>query len=220
MFTGIVEELGKVKNIDLQKSGGKLSVYSKKIVSDINLELGDSIAVNGVCLTVSAFNADFFTADIMAETLRYSNLKYLKPDNFVNLERAVSLNRKFGGHVVSGHIDGNGTISEIKSEGNSIWFTVKTNADILKYIIFKGSVAVDGISLTAAQVDKESFSISVTPHTIKNTSLNFKKKGDLVNIESDLIAKYVEKLLDFNKNQLETPAKNNISMDFLIKNGF
>lgn len=193
MFTGIVEECGTVKNISLSGTSGSLSIETSFILDDT--KVGDSIAVNGVCLTVVKIEDKVFFADVMAETLRQTSLGILKAGSKVNLERAMAANGRFGGHIVSGHIDGTGTISAMKKEGNATWVTVSAKCELLKYVIERGSVTLDGISLTVAYVDDKCLKVSVIPHTGEETSLLLKKVGDPVNIENDIIGKYVEKLL-------------------------
>lgn len=217
MFTGIIEEIGIVKSIKSKV----ITIEANKIFDD--LKLGDSVAVNGTCLTISSFSNKIFNADITTETLSRTNLGDLKSGFKVNLERALTLNGRLGGHIVSGHIDGVGIIKNISKSENDIILKVEVSANLMKYIIEKGSVAVDGISLTVAKVDnnKNSFSVAIIPHTFKETILFYKKEGDKVNIENDIIGKYVEKLLTFNNYNNEKNNKNsNINMEFLIKNGF
>lgn len=212
MFTGIIEEIGHIQGL---RKGGKSSVLSigaEEIMQDIRL--GDSIAVNGVCLTVTSFSQSGFTADVMHETLDRSSLGNLHIGSPVNLERALPANGRLGGHIVSGHIDGTGTISAIQKDDNAVWYTIKTNDRILRYVIEKGSIAIDGISLTVAKVQKDSFSVSIIPHTAKNTILPQKHIGDTVNLENDCIGKYVERLMGFDK------SKSNITNEFLTKYGF
>ena len=216
MFTGIVEEIGKVIFIEHGSKSAILSIKAEKIMSDINI--GDSIAVNGVCLTVTNYSKDSFLVDIMYETLERSSLASLKSGIDVNLERAMPFNGRFGGHIVSGHIDGIGEIIEIKKYDNAIWYKISTKDKILRYIVEKGSIAIDGISLTVAKLGDKDFSVSIIPHTSKNTILNQKNIGDKVNLENDCIGKYIEKFLtiDNSKNSKES----SINMDFLLKNGF
>ena len=217
MFTGIIEEMGIVKSIKSKV----ITIEANKIFD--NLKLGDSVAVNGTCLTVSSFSNKIFNADITSETLSRTNLGDLKSGFKVNLERALTLNGRLGGHIVSGHIDGVGIIKNISKNSEDIELVIECSANLMKYIIEKGSVAVDGISLTVAKVDsnKNNFSIAIIPHTFKETILFYKKEGDKVNIENDIIGKYVEKLLTFNNCNNEKNNKNsNINMEFLIKNGF
>lgn len=192
-----------------------LSIQGKKIFEDIHI--GDSISVNGVCLTVTTFSNKTFTADVMNETLSRSSLGSLKNGSYVNLERAMSSSGRFGGHIVSGHIDGTGRIIKIKRDDNAIWYTIIVEDNLIRYIVEKGSVAIDGISLTIANVNKNSFSVSIIPHTSQETILSHRLVGDIVNIENDVIGKYVEKLITFEKNKKD---ESNITMDFLINNGF
>ena len=213
MFTGIVEEIGTVKAL----LPGGLEIHAKKVLEDAHL--GDSIAVNGVCLTVTSMTAHSFVVDVMPETFRRSSLGELQIGSGVNLERAMAADGRFGGHIVSGHIDGTGTIASQKREDNAVWVTVHAPAALLRYIVEKGSIAIDGVSLTVAAVDETSFSVSLIPHTGAETILLGKKPGDTVNLECDVIGKYVEKLLTpYGKD--ETTAKSGITMDFLAQHGF
>ncbi len=193
MFTGIVEEKGRIRRLDIRGSSGKIEVSCRKVLE--GTKLGDSIAVNGICLTVTKLYDDGFSADIMAETVRRSSLSMAKQQDHVNLERAMAANGRFGGHIVSGHIDGTGVIQEVKKEENAVWFTIKAPDRILRYIIEKGSIAIDGISLTVAYVDDQVFKVSIIPHTMQETTLASGRPGDRVNLENDSVGKYVEKLL-------------------------
>ena len=193
MFTGIIEEIGKIKRVSISGKSGSLEIGASKVLS--GTKVGDSIAVNGVCLTVTSLSASGFTADVMAETLRRSSLGSLSAGSGVNLERAMAADGRFGGHIVSGHIDGTGTISKMQKEENAVWVHIKAAAEILNLIVEKGSIAIDGISLTVAGVNESEFSVSVIPHTAEETTLLSKKAGDLVNLENDIIGKYVQKLL-------------------------
>jgi riboflavin synthase len=215
MFTGIVEELGTVKSLSVRSESGRLSLTAQRVLSDVRL--GDSIAVNGVCLTVVSFSAREFTADVMPETLRKTNLNRLRPGDPVNLERAMALGGRLGGHLVSGHIDGTGRIIERREEGNAVIFRFSTAPDVLRYIIPKGSVAIDGISLTVADLSLEGFSVSVIPHTAAMTTLGCKGEGDMVNLENDMIGKYVDRLLQIQHGDRQ---KEDLSMEFLKANGF
>ena len=192
MFTGIVEECGTV--LDVLKNGvsGSVQIQASTVLE--GTKTGDSIAVNGVCLTVTKLTKSSFTADVMAETFRRTNLGNLGKNSRVNLERAMAANGRFGGHIVSGHIDGTGIISRIKEEGNAVWIYISAPQSILNLIVEKGSVAVDGISLTVAAVSDKEFAVSVIPHTRENTALSGKKTGAVVNLENDIIGKYVQKL--------------------------
>ncbi len=189
MFTGIIEEVGTVEKI----GGGRLSVRAEKIFSD--MRIGDSIAVNGVCLTVCSFGGGVFTADVMGETVRRSSLSELSNGSKVNLERAMAADGRFGGHIVQGHVDGVGVISGIKRENNAVWIMINADKDVTSLIVEKGSVAVDGISLTAAYAGDGSFAVSVIPHTGAETTLLDKKEGSKVNIECDIVGKYIKRLM-------------------------
>lgn len=216
MFTGIIEEIGTVSSIAEGSLSAVITIQASKVLEGSSI--GDSIAVNGVCLTVTSIHGGLFSADVMAETLRRSSLKSLSRGSLVNLERAMPANGRFGGHIVSGHIDGTGTIVSMKREDNAVWVEVGTKQDILKYIVEKGSIAIDGISLTVAGLDTDTFAVSVIPHTGAETTLLKKTAGDIVNLENDVIGKYVERLLSFrNKTDTDTSV---ITMDFLTKNGF
>lgn len=217
MFTGIIEEIGTIKSINSTGISSQLCISANKILEDT--KIGDSIAVNGVCLTVTSIKSNLFTADVMAETLRRSNLGSLVPQSKVNLERAMPANGRFGGHIVSGHIDGTGTIVETKPEGNAVWIKINCSDNLLKYIIHKGSITIDGISLTVAKVTDSDFSVSIIPHTAANTTLLQKKSGDVVNLENDVVGKYIEKLLSFQKIDEQKP-QSKITEEFLRQNGF
>ncbi|MEQ8197600.1 MAG: riboflavin synthase [Clostridiaceae bacterium] len=217
MFTGIIEEIGVIEEVKKAGAGSRIKVRAEKVMKDT--KLGDSISTNGVCLTVTDFWSNGYYADVMAETMRRSSLGDLKPGARVNLERALRLNDRLGGHIVSGHIDDVGTIADIKRESNAVWITIAAPADVLKYVVEKGSVAIDGISLTVACVDNEVFKVSIIPHTGEETTLLKKGKGERVNLECDVLGKYVEKLLSFNKGK-EEKKKSSLTMDFLLENGF
>ena len=195
MFTGIIEEIGSVASVEPSgnEAGARIKIRAQKILK--GTKAGDSIAVNGVCLTATSLGADFFTADVMAETLRRSNLGSLSSGSEVNLERAMAADGRFGGHIVSGHIDGTGTISETEREGNAVWVYVSAPKEILDLIVQKGSIAIDGISLTVAKLESSRFAVSIIPHTGEETTLLSKKPGDHVNLENDIVGKYVQKLM-------------------------
>ena len=192
MFTGIVEECGTVLGVLKNGVSGSVQIQASTVLE--GTKTGDSIAVNGVCLTVTKLTKSSFTADVMAETFRRTNLGNLGKNSRVNLERAMAADGRFGGHIVSGHIDGTGIISRIKEEGNAVWIYISAPQTILNLIVEKGSVAVDGISLTVAAVSDKEFAVSVIPHTRENTALSGKKTGAVVNLENDIIGKYVQKL--------------------------
>ncbi len=208
MFTGIIEEVGFLKSLRRSGGGAVIEIDAKYVLSDV--KIGDSIAVNGLCLTVTDFGTDYFTADIMPESLNRSSLGSLIFGDRVNLERAMAAGGRFGGHIVSGHIDGTGRISKIRRDSNAVWYTINADKKILKYVIEKGSIAIDGVSLTVAAVSGTNFSVSVIPHTAENTALPYKKTGDIVNLENDLIGKYIEKLLN---------EKSGITREFLARHG-
>ena len=229
MFTGIIEDIGIVKGISHGASSAILTIYSSKIMGDV--KIGDSIAVNGVCLTARTIKGNEFTADVMAETLRRSSLGSLKVGSKVNLERAMLAGGRFGGHIVSGHIDGTGVIKSFKEEDNAVWVEIGADKKILRFIIEKGSIAIDGISLTVAYVDEKVFKVSVIPHTASETTLLSKKTGDIVNLENDVIGKYVEKLLthsdtevisgdDSHGNSHAEEKKSGLTMETLLGSGF
>lgn len=213
MFTGIIEEVGTVQTVQRSGNSSFIRIQAKKVLSDVHL--GDSIAVNGVCLTVTQFDGTTFQADVMNETLSRSSLGSLRSGSPVNLERAMSAEGRFGGHIVSGHIDGTGAITDIKNDGIAVWYTVSA-PELMRYIVEKGSIAVDGISLTVAKVTETGFSVSIIPHTASETILSSKKVGDIVNLENDIIAKYVEKLMK-PENSIKSRG---ITLDFLARNGF
>lgn len=212
MFTGIIEEIGRVASVRQGAKSAVLTIGAKHILEDVHL--GDSIAVCGVCLTVTSFTKSQFTADVMHETLNRSILGRLQAGSSVNLERAMAANGRFGGHIVSGHIDGTGTISAIAKDDNAIWYTIRTESALLRYIVEKGSITIDGISLTVARVSGSDFSVSVIPHTAQRTTLSQRRVGDRVNLETDCIGKYVEKLLG------SQGAQGGINREFLAKFGY
>lgn len=212
MFTGIIEEVGSIRHIRMGSASCVITVAASKVLADVHI--GDSIAVNGTCLTVCRFDGGSFSADVMPETMRRTNLGTLAPGSAVNLERAMAANGRFGGHIVSGHIDGTGTVSSLRREDNAVWVTIAAGAPLLRYIVEKGSIAIDGISLTVAKVSPQDFAVSVIPHTGEETTLLHRKPGDIVNLECDVIAKYVEKLLG------KGTAKGGISPQFLAEHGF
>ncbi|SKC83266.1 riboflavin synthase [Maledivibacter halophilus] len=216
MFTGLVEEIGLVQSVLKGVKSARIVIKAHKVLKDV--KLGDSICTNGVCLTITDFKSTSFSVDVMAETMRKSNLKNLTPNSKVNLERALRLGDRLGGHLVSGHIDGIGSISDFDTEDNAVWITIKTSSELLKYIIHKGSIAIDGVSLTVAYVDEKVFKVSIIPHTKAVTTLLEKSIGDEVNLECDMIGKYVEKLFD--SDTVYDDSKNSIDINFLKQNGF
>lgn len=221
MFTGIIEEKGKIANIKKGAASSILTIEGDVIFSD--LKLGDSVAVNGVCLTASSISGKTFTADVMHETLSRSGLGKLRQGSTVNLERAMAAYGRFGGHIVSGHIDGTGTIRDIRRDDNAVWYTIDTPPEIMRYIVEKGSITIDGISLTVADVSTSSFKVSIIPHTAMVTTLGERKTGDSVNLENDIIGKYVEKLMQtepVNSSSNNNDNSGGLTMEFLRENGF
>lgn len=218
MFTGIVEELGTVRELKESVGFYRIDIEGRKVLEDT--KLGDSIAVNGVCLTVNEIYDNHFTADIMGETINRTNLGDLIDGDKVNLERALSLWDRLGGHMVSGHVDGKGKIVDIEKKKDGTWFSIEVPEEVLKYIVFKGSITIDGISLTVAYVDGSIFKVSVIPHTLENTILNYRKVNDSVNIECDIIGKYVEKFFLRQDDKRNCDKESNITMEFLNKYGF
>lgn len=239
MFTGIIETVGTVKRIARGARSASLEIEAPQILDDV--KVGDSIATNGVCLTATSVTARTFTADVMHETLERSSLGTLTAGSHVNLERAMAANGRFGGHFVSGHIDATGTIARIERDDTAIWYTIDADPDVLRYVVEKGSIAIDGISLTVAKVDAESFSVSIIPHTRAQTNLATKHAGDVVNLENDCVGKYVERLLacspELSGNAAQEAASavspyaqnakagaalapSGITKEFLLSNGF
>ena len=217
MFTGIIEEVGAIKQITHGQHSEVLNIQARTVLE--NTKIGDSIAVNGICLTVTRLFADSFSADVMHETLNRSSLAGLMVGSRVNLERAMAADGRFGGHIVSGHIDGTGVIRSLIREENAIWVSIGTSPQILHLIVEKGSICIDGISLTVAKVEEEEFQVSVIPHTGEETTLLGKVPGDSVNLENDVIGKYVERLLGLGKSE-EEKKESGITMEFLQEFGF
>lgn len=213
MFTGIVEEIGTVKSIHMTGKSGTVTIKAKKVLE--GTKVGDSIAVNGICLTVTSMTDNGFEADVMAETVRRSSLSECRGNDEVNLERAMAADGRFGGHIVSGHIDGTGTITSLSREENAVWVTISADARIIRYIVEKGSICIDGISLTVAKVNHDNFSVSVIPHTAGQTTLLKKRAGDIVNLENDIVGKYVERFLGVEQNKSD-----GITMEMLSEYGF
>ncbi len=218
MFTGIIEETGKVLSIKKGAKSSVLQIEGNVIFQD--LKIGDSVAVNGVCLTAARISGHSFYADVMSETLKRSSLGEVGANSIVNLERAMAADGRFGGHIVAGHIDGTGTIAKIEKEDNAVWYTIKAPEKLMRYIVEKGSIAIDGISLTVAKTSRVEFSVSVIPHTLKETALAAKNVGQIVNLENDIVGKYIERFLQW--GQEEEPEKRNggITLEYLAKAGF
>lgn len=194
MFTGIIEEMGTLRRIDKSGDSLVLEIEAGLVLQDVHI--GDSIAVNGVCLTVISFNERMFQVDVMPETYRKTALAQYKIGDRLNLERAMGTGERFGGHMVQGHVDGTGTIEALQEDGNAVVFTISAERAVTDYMIPKGSVTLDGISLTLVEVKAQSFTVSIIPHTLKETTLGFRKPGDVVNIECDMIGKYIRKFLE------------------------
>ncbi|MCL2610317.1 MAG: riboflavin synthase [Defluviitaleaceae bacterium] len=211
MFTGIIEEVGKIISVKKGDRSSVLEIGADIIFSD--MKLGDSIATNGVCLTVTSFNRNAFKADVMHTTLKATSLGDLSVGSTVNLERAMPANGRFGGHIVSGHVDGVSIIKSITPVGNALVYTFNTGNELLKYMIPKGSVAIDGISLTISELTESTFSVSIIPHTAQVTILSTKKPNDKVNIELDILGKYIDRFLNFKE-------KSNVTIDLLERYGF
>ncbi|MDP2813188.1 MAG: riboflavin synthase [Erysipelotrichaceae bacterium] len=212
MFTGIIEEVGTVQRVQRGSRSASLTIMASVVLKDV--KVGDSIATNGVCLTVTTFDAHSFTVDVMAETMRASNLELLSSGSRVNLERALRLSDRLGGHIVSGHVDGVGLITKKEKEDNAVWITVKTSRDLLKYMIVKGSITIDGISLTIQKLTEDGFMVSIIPHTNDVTTLLERSVGTKVNLECDVIAKYTERLLS------ASSSSSGIDEQFLARHGF
>ncbi|MEA1921621.1 MAG: riboflavin synthase [Pseudomonadota bacterium] len=217
MFTGIIEEIGEVISSNLIGGSGELRIGAPLIVTEC--KLGDSIAVNGVCLTVTKITGRELAFDVSLESLRRSNLGNLKKGDQVNLEQALAADGRFGGHMVSGHIDGTGTLNDRRREGNATIFTFSVAPAISRYLIEKGSIAIDGISLTISALTGDSFSVTVIPHSLQQTTMGQRDLGAIVNLENDLVAKYIEKLLQ-PKTQSSDNQASKLNLDLLKKHGF
>ena len=215
MFTGIIEEIGTIRGISRGSSSFVLDIGCREVLK--GSKEGDSIAVNGVCLTVTSLTGNGFTADVMPETVHRSNISLMRQGSYVNLERAMAADGRFGGHIISGHVDGMGMIREIREDVNAVWYTVEAEPALLRYIVEKGSITIDGISLTVAYVDRTCFKVSIIPHTRKITTLGQRRVKDVVNLENDIIGKYVEKLM---LPAEEEKKENRLTEEFLRSNGF
>ena len=221
MFTGIVEEIGTIEEVRRGQHSAVLKIRAAKVLEDVHI--GDSIAVNGVCLTVISFGGNVFSADVMHETLERSSLAGMTKGRHVNLERAMAADGRFGGHIVAGHVDGTGTITGIRKDDTAVWFTIQAPPEVMRYIVEKGSITIDGISLTVAAVSNTDFSVSTIPHTLAVTTLGEKKAGDTVNLENDIVGKYVEKfVLEGYASRASSTEKDSggITREFLGKYGF
>ncbi len=216
MFSGIVEEMGAVQAIEKNLAGAKFSILASAILND--LQVGDSVSVSGACLTATAIEDNSFFVDVSTETLNCTNFDTITVGTPLNLERAMQLNARMSGHLVTGHVDGIGTLRVREQDGNAIYVTVEASEDIMRYCVPKGSITMDGISLTINSVTEHSFSVAIIPHTAKVTTIGLKQVGDTVNLETDLIGKYVERLLQAN-GTLPPPVAPIIDKDYLQKRG-
>ncbi|MFC3884330.1 riboflavin synthase [Bacillus songklensis] len=214
MFTGIIEEIGRVQHIQKGKDAIEIAITAHSILEDVRL--GDSISVNGVCLTVTSFTKSEFTVDVMPETISATTLKTLKRGDAVNLERAMAANGRFGGHFVSGHVDGIGKITRKSPKGNAVYYEIEADSGLLDFMVLKGSVTVDGTSLTIFGLTNETFTISLIPHTSSHTILGGKTAGDIVNIETDMLAKYMRKMMV----KEQQTAKRSMTYGLLKEYGF
>jgi riboflavin synthase len=223
MFTGIIEEIGQIKAIIRGSKSIRLTIICSRVIEGI--KPGDSIAVNGICLTAAALGPGWFAADVMPETLRRTGLQKIRPQDTVNLERALRLCDRLGGHLVSGHTDGTGQLIRRDQEDNAIWLTIEAAPEILRYVVTKGSITLDGVSLTVAAVDQATLQVALIPHTASLTTLGSRAVGESVNIECDVIGKYVEKFVQATRSGLDTigqniESKSGLTMAFLHDNGF
>ena len=215
MFSGIIETIGEIRALKKDAKGARITIEAPGVLNGVRL--GDSISLNGVCITVVDFDEMNFEADLSVETLRRTNLGELGIGDRCNLERAMALGERLGGHLVSGHVDGVGRIRSRKNEGDSIWLSFEAPVEVMRYVVYKGSIAVDGISLTVAACDDETFSVSIIPHTSEQTTLTEKEDGAAVNLEADLIGKYVEKLL---APHAELKSHEGVTMEKLREQGY
>lgn len=221
MFTGLIEEIGVLRSVS---SGGEMMVMNigASLIMD-DLKIGDSVSVNGVCLTATSLGDHYFTVDVMPQTYRNSNLKELRTGSKMNLERAMAAGGRFGGHIVQGHVDGTGEIRSVKRDQNAVVFEIAPDRkSLFKYIIPKGSITIDGISLTVVNTSPSTFTVSIIPHTLGETVLAHKRSGDSINIECDVLGKYVDHLLHYSSGAGQEDDENSsrISRDFLAANGF
>jgi len=215
MFTGIIEEVGNVKSVQISGSTAAIEIEAARVLE--SLQPGDSMAVNGTCLTVRSKRPQFFLAELSHETLARTNLRQLQPGNRVNLERALLPTTRLGGHFVQGHVDGVGKVLTIESENEFAFYRFSLPSPMKPYVVEKGSIAVDGISLTVSKLDSDSFQVAIIPHTLENTNLGERQTGDLVNIECDLLAKYVESLLNHGASSNRTSG---LTVEYLKEQGY
>ncbi|KEZ50790.1 MULTISPECIES: riboflavin synthase [Metabacillus] len=212
MFTGIIEEIGTIGSMSGSDKAIEMTIHASNVLEDV--KLGDSISVNGVCLTVTKFTSSSFTVDVMPETVKATSLNALKQGSNVNLERAMAAGGRFGGHFVTGHVDGTGTIIRKRPSANAVYYDIKASRDLTSSLVMKGSIAIDGISLTIFGLENELVTVSIIPHTLSETVLGGKEAGDIVNIECDMLGKYVKKFID------QSQGSSSITPDFLKENGF
>ncbi|KEZ53117.1 riboflavin synthase [Metabacillus indicus] len=212
MFTGIIEEIGTIGSMSGSDKAIEMTIHASNVLEDV--KLGDSISVNGVCLTVTKFTSSSFTVDVMPETMKATSLNALKQGSNVNLERAMAAGGRFGGHFVTGHVDGTGTIIRKRPSANAVYYDIKASRDLTSSLVMKGSIAIDGISLTIFGLENELVTVSIIPHTLSETVLGGKEAGDIVNIECDMLGKYVKKFID------QSQGSSSITPDFLKENGF
>lgn len=215
MFTGIIEEVGSLRQVNQGNEHYQLTISASKILGDVNI--GDSIAVNGICLTVTTFTSSQFQVDVMPETLKATGLEHVAIGSKVNLERAMSANGRFGGHFMSGHVDGMGKIKNIIPRHNAVYYEIEISPELIKYLAPKGSVGIDGVSLTVVDVKATQFSVSLIPHTVQETIFQYKHSGDIVNIECDMLAKYVDRLL---QQRSDSHQAHGVTLDKLEDNGY
>jgi riboflavin synthase len=219
MFTGIIEAVGKIEKIEAKSGDSRFTINVGKL--DVNdVALGDSIACNGVCLTAVEFGDSYYVADVSNESLALTTLGNIKPGHVVNLEKALTPSSRLGGHLVSGHVDGIGEIVAVKNESRSIQFEIKPPQDLAKYIAKKGSITVDGVSLTVNELKGDNFMLNLVPHTLQETTAKDYKVGSKVNLEVDLLARYIERLLQGQGHNSEQNPNSKIDLGFLAKNGF
>ena len=216
MFSGIVEEMGAVKSVEKGLAGAHMSILASTVLQD--LKIGESVSVSGTCLTVTSIETQDFSIDVSSETLNLTTIGSVTAGAPVNLERAMKLNERIGGHLVTGHVDGIGLLRRREQDGNAIQMTFEAPEDILRYCVQKGSITVDGISLTINEVSEKSFTVAIIPHTATVTTMGLKQVGDSVNLETDLIGKYVERLLQ-SSGQIASKAAPVIDRDYLQKRG-
>ena len=217
MFTGIVEEIGRVESVQQAGESIVMQIAASTVLKDVHL--GDSIAINGVCLTVTSFTDSAFSVDVMPETFRATGLRHLGPNSSVNLERAMAANGRFGGHFVSGHVDGVGKITRVENIDNAVYYDIAIPRKLLLYFVEKGSVSVDGTSLTIFGLGEDTLTISLIPHTVEETVLGNKRVGDLVNIECDMLGKYIMKYLE-QRNSFKPESTSSLGNQFFEDHGF